>query len=130
LNASASGFAATMKPGLCETMTKNEGPGPGPASPVNRVCFGAQDVSGDGKHLPVPSGACQAVKPTMTGDKTSYDIVCTGTPPMRGRGEMTTTENAYEGDMKLSVRAAPDKPDVPVHFTYAGRRVGDCPAGK
>ena len=43
---------------------------------------------------------------------------------------MTTTENAYEGDMKLSVRSAPDKPDVPVHFTYAGRRVGDCPAAK
>jgi Protein of unknown function (DUF3617) len=120
--------AATMTPGLYETVTRTDGAAPAKPGPVARACFAAQDVSGDGKHLPVPTTNCQAVRPTVNGDKTSYDIVCTGTPAMRGRGEFIATANAYEGDIRLSVRPAPDKPEAPMHFSFAGHRVGDCPA--
>jgi hypothetical protein len=124
--ASAPAVAGVMQPGLYETTTRNLGTGPGPSAPAARVCFTQKDVSGNGKHLPVPTPSCQVANAKTTGDKTSYDIVCTGAPPMRGHAEMVTTATAYQGDMNVSIKSASDKPDTPVHFTYEGHRVGDC----
>jgi len=83
------------------------------------------------KTLPVPSQSCQSLSPVTGKDgTTSYDIVCSGTPSMRGKATIAMTPAAYEGTMKLTMKTAPDKPDAPMSFTFAGRRIGDCPNAK
>jgi len=121
--------AAPMKPGLWEVMTRGETAAASAApSPMSRVCFTDQDIAKTAKTLPVPSASCQSLNPVTGKDgKTSYDIACTGTPAMRGRGTIAMTPAAYEGSMQLSIKIAPDKPDAAMNFTFAGRRVGDCP---
>jgi len=123
--------AAPMQPGLWEVLTHADTvASPESASPVSRVCFTQQDVAKTLKTLPVPSPGCQSLNP-LSGKEgtTSYDIVCAGPPAMRGKGSIATTATAYEGSMQLAIKTAPGKPDAPVNFTFAGRRVGDCPAG-
>jgi uncharacterized protein DUF3617 len=125
-------IAAPMTPGLWETLTHADSVAtPGSPSPVSRVCLSEQDVAKTLKTLPVPSSSCQSLNP-VTGKEgtTSYDIVCGGSPPIRGKGSIATTATAYEGSMKLAIKTAPDKPDMPMNLTFAGRRVGDCPAAK
>jgi len=126
----AAAAASPLRPGLWEVVVQADLGGAASAPPPSRMCLSQKDIDDSSKTLPKPSASCTIVTPKTTDDKTSYDIVCPGPSPMRGRGDLRSSPNSYDGTILMTMKSAPNQPDRPVKFTFAGRRIGDCDKAK
>jgi hypothetical protein len=122
--------ALPLRPGLWEVVVQADLGGAASAPPPSRMCLSQKDVDDGSKTLPKPSTNCTIVTPKTVDDKTSYDLICPGPTPMRGRADVRSSPNSYEGTILMTMKAAPNQPDRPVKFTFAGRRLGDCGSAK
>jgi len=57
------------------------------------------------------------------GNRTTWQVECTGDEPMSGTGEMTMGSGAYQGAMKLKA-----KDGMTMVTEYSGKLVGKCTA--
>ena len=68
---------------------------------------------------------CKTEDYKMTGNKASWTTKCTTPQPMTGSGEMTYTDNAYTGVMKMNTQRADGQPMI-MTMKMTGKRLGDC----
>jgi hypothetical protein len=124
LEAAAAG--SPLRPGLWEVVVQADLGGAASAPPPSRMCLSQREIDDSSKTLPKPSANCTIVTPKTVEDKTSYDIVCPGPSPMRGRADLRSSPNSYDGTILMTMKTGPNQPDRPVKLTFAGRRIGDC----
>jgi hypothetical protein len=111
-----------IQAGLWEVSATVEIPGIGTALPptTQTECLSQKDVDAD----PVPvldKGTCRAADVHRSGDKISWKLVCDGSPPGRGEGEITyKSPTAYDGWMTLETSG------MTVRTTIRAHRVGGC----
>jgi hypothetical protein len=60
----------------------------------------------------------------LTGNKVTWTMRCTTPQPMTGSGEITYTENAYNGVMKMNMERGGQGMQMTMKMT--GKRLGDC----
>jgi hypothetical protein len=118
--------ASPLRPGLWEVVVQADLGGAASAPPPSRMCLSQKDIDDTSKTWPKPSANCTIVAPKTVDDKTSYDLICPGPPPMRGRADLRSAPTSYDGTILMTMKAGPNQPDRPVKFTFSGRRVGDC----
>ena len=119
--------ALPLKPGLWEVVVQADLGGSASVPPPSRMCLSQKDIDDSVKIMPKPSANCTIVTPRTADDKTSYDLICPGATPMRGRADVRSGPTSYDGTMVLTMKSGPNQPDRPVKFTFAGRRISDCP---
>ncbi|MDH5247193.1 MAG: DUF3617 domain-containing protein [Betaproteobacteria bacterium] len=117
--------SAQGKDELWEISTKMEMAGMPMAMPaqVNRVCVG-KDRKDKDEHLVPRQSNCRMVDSKRSGSKYTYKMECTGNDPMTMIGEMTFGNNAYDGQMRMTMTKTNDT----MNMAVSGRRVGDCTA--
>lgn len=121
--AAASPVAAQGKDDLWEVSSKMEMPGMPMAMPaqVNRVCVGKNRKDED---LIPRQDNCRVVDSKRTGNRLTYKMECTGNEPSTIVGDLTFGNNAYDGQMRMTMTRTNDT----MNMALAGRRVGDCTA--
>jgi hypothetical protein len=121
--AAASPVAAQGKDDLWEVSSKMEMPGMPMAMPaqVNRVCLGKNRKDED---LIPRQDNCRVVDSKRTGNRVTYRMECTGNEPMTIVGDLTFGNNAYEGQMRMTMTKTKDT----MNMALSGKRVGDCTA--
>ena len=121
--AAASPVAAQGKDDLWEHSSKMEMPGMPMAMPaqVNRVCVSKNRKDED---LIPTRDNCRVVDSKRAGNKLTYRMECAGNEPMTIVGEMTLGNNAYEGQMRMTMTKTNDT----MNMALSGKRVGDCTA--
>ena len=121
--AAASPVAAQGKDDLWEVSSKMEMPGMPMAMPaqVNRVCVGKNRRDED---LVPRQDNCRVVDSKRVGNKFTYRMECTGNDPSTIVGELTFGNNAYDGQMRMTMTKTNDT----MNMALSGRRVGDCTA--
>lgn len=60
----------------------------------------------------------------VTGSKVTWTMKCTTPQPMTGTGEITYTDNAYNGVMKMNMERGGQPMQMTMKMT--GKRIGDC----
>jgi hypothetical protein len=115
--------AAQGKDELWEISSKMEMPGMPMAMPaqVNRVCVGKNHKDED---LVPKQSNCRVVDSRRVGSKFTYKMECTGNEPMTMVGEITFGNNAYDGQMRMTMTKTNDT----MNMAVSGKRVGDCTA--
>ena len=115
--------SAQGKDDLWEISSKMEMPGMPMAMPaqVNRVCVGKNRKDED---LVPRQSDCRVVDSKRAGNKFTYKMECTGNEPMTMVGEMTFGNNAYDGQMRMTMTKTNDT----MNMAVSGKRVGDCTA--
>ena len=115
--------SAQGKDELWEISSKMEMPGMPMAMPaqVNRVCVGKNRKDED---LVPKQSNCRMVDSKRVGNKFSYKMECTGNEPMTMVGELTFGNNAYDGQMRMTMTKTNDT----MNMAVSGKRVGDCTA--
>ena len=115
--------AAQGKDDLWEISSKMDMPGMPMAMPaqVNRVCVGKNRKDED---LVPKQSNCRVVDSKRAGSKFTYRMECTGKEPMTMVGEMTFGNNAYDGQMRMTMTRTGDT----MNMAVSGKRVGDCTA--
>ena len=115
--------SAQGKDELWEISSKMEMPGMPMAMPaqVNRVCVGKNRKDED---LVPKQSNCRVVDSKRVGSKFTYKMECTGNEPMTMVGEMTFGNNAYDGQMRMTMTKTNDT----MNMAVSGKRVGDCTA--
>ncbi len=88
-------------------------------------CITADDLKDPGRVLPKggPEDAakCEVADYKVDGNKVTWKITCNrGSEAMAGEGELTSTGDAYDGRMKVSMGG--DE----LTMKLSGKRVGDC----
>jgi hypothetical protein len=112
---------------LWEVTMKMEMPGMPMAIPaqINRVCLSKNRKDED---LIPRRENCRVLESSRTGNKLTYKMACTGQEPMTVSGEMTYAGTSYEGRMRMVTQSGGQSMEM--GQTFAGKRVGDCAAGK
>jgi hypothetical protein len=115
--------SAQGKDELWEVSSKMEMQGMPMAMPaqVNRVCVGKNRKDED---LVPKQSNCRVVDSKRVGSKFTYKMECTGDEPMTMIGEMTFGNNAYDGQMRMTMTKTKDT----MNMAVSGKRVGDCTA--
>jgi hypothetical protein len=121
--AAASPVAAQGKDDLWEHSSKMEMPGMPMAMPaqVNRVCVSKNRKDED---LIPTRDNCRVVDSKRTGNRVTYRMECAGPEPSIIVGDLTFGNNAYEGQMKMTLTKTNDT----MNMALSGKRVGDCTA--
>jgi hypothetical protein len=121
--AAASPVAAQGKDDLWEVSSKMEMPGMPMAMPaqVNRVCLGKNRKDED---LIPRQDNCRVVDSKRTGNRLTYRMECTGSEPSTIVGDLTFGNNAYDGQMRMTMTKTNDT----MNMALSGRRIGDCTA--
>ena len=121
--AAAAPAAAQGKDELWEVSSKMEMPGMPIAMPaqVSRVCVGKSHKDED---LVPKQDNCRVVDSKRVGNKFTYRMECTGNDPSVVVGEINFGNNAYDGQMRMTMTKTNDT----MNMALAGRRVGDCTA--
>jgi hypothetical protein len=121
--AAASPVAAQGKDDLWEVSSKMEMPGMPMAMPaqVNRVCVGKNRRDED---LIPRQENCRVVDSKRVGNRLTYRMECTGNEPSTIVGDLTFGNNAYDGQMRMTMTKTNDT----VNMALSGKRVGDCTA--
>jgi hypothetical protein len=119
----ASPAGAQGKDDLWEVSSKMEMPGMPMAMPaqVNRVCLGKNRKDED---LVPRQGDCRMVDSKRAGNKFSYRMECSSPEPSVIVGELTFGNDAYDGQMRMTMTRTNDT----MNMALSGRRVGDCTA--
>jgi hypothetical protein len=114
---------AQGKDDLWETSSKMEMPGMPMAMPaqVNRVCLSKNRKDED---LIPRRDNCRVVDSKRVGNRLTYRMECTGSEPSVIVGDITFGNNAYEGQMRMTMTKTNDT----MNMALSGRRVGDCTA--
>ncbi len=115
--------SAQGKDELWEFSSKMEMPGMPMAMPaqVMRVCIGKNRKDEDF----VPrQGDCRMVDSKRTGNKFTYTMECAGNEPSTIVGAITFGNNAYNGQMRMTMKKTNDT----MNMTMSGTRVGECTA--
>ncbi len=77
----------------------------------------------DEVYVPKHTG-CKIVDSERTGSKTEFKLLCPGTTPMIGAGEITKSTKNYQGTLRMNgIRAAQN---TELTQSFSGRLVGDC----
>lgn len=63
---------------------------------------------------------CKTTDVKMSGNKSTWKMVCTGKDAMTGNGEMTSGNGFYNGKMQMHSK------DGDMNMSYAGKRIGTC----
>ena len=63
---------------------------------------------------------CKTTDVKMSGNKSTWKMVCTGKDAMTGSGEMTSGNGSYNGKMQMHSK------DGDMNMSYAGKRIGTC----
>ena len=115
--------SAQGKDDLWEVSSKMEMPGMPMAMPaqVSRVCVGKNRKDED---LVPKQDNCRVVDSKRTGNKFTYKMECAGNDPSTVVGEMTFGSNAYDGQMRMTMKKTNDT----MNMALSGKRVGDCTA--
>ena len=115
--------SAQGKDELWEISSKMDMPGMPMAMPaqVNRVCVGKNRKDED---LVPKQSNCRMVDSKRVGSKFTYKMECTGNEPMTMLGEITFGNNAYDGQMRMTMTKTNDT----MNMAVSGKRVGDCTA--
>jgi len=120
--------------GNWEVTMKMEMPGMPMAIPpiVTTRCITPAEASDPLKAMPNGGGRggrgrgaepkCTTSDYKTEGNKASWSMKCEGTPPTSGTGEITYSENAYSGLMKMDMGEGRG-----MTMTYSGKRLGECP---
>ena len=113
--------AAQDNGGLWEVTTRMEMPGMPAAIPpqTNRVC--AAKNRKDEDFIPKQSD-CRMVESKRVGIKLTYQMECAGNNPSTITGEMTFGNNAYDGQLHMTMHQSKQT----MNMTFSGKRVGDC----
>jgi Protein of unknown function (DUF3617) len=121
--AAAPPAAAQGKDDLWEVSSKMEMPGMPMAMPaqVNRVCVGKNRKDED---LIPRQENCRVVDSKRVGNRLTYRMECTGNEPSVIVGDLTFGNNAYDGQMRMTMTKTNDT----MNMALSGRRVGDCTA--
>ena len=121
--AAASPVAAQGKDDLWEVSSKMEMPGMPMSMPaqVNRVCLGKNRKDED---LIPKQDNCRVVDSRRTGNRLTYKMECTGNEPSTIVGDLTFGNNAYDGQMRMTMTKTNDT----MNMALSGRRIGDCTA--
>jgi hypothetical protein len=90
-------------------------------------CVTAEDVKDPTRSLPSgpegrggPKSDCKAQDYKVSGNTVTWKMVCTTPQPTTMTGEMTFTDDTYNGTMKM------DSAQGPRTMKVAGKRVGEC----
>ena len=115
--------AAQGKDDLWEIVSKMEMPGMPMAMPAqtNRTCVGKNRKDED---LIPKHGDCRMVESNRTGNKFTYKMECSGQGAATVVGAITFGDNAYDGQMRMTMKQSNDT----MNMTFTGKRVGDCTA--
>jgi len=115
--------AAQGKDDLWEVSSKMEMPGMPMAMPaqVNRVCLSKNRKDED---LIPRQDNCRVVDSKRVGSRLTYRMECTGPEPATIVGDLTFDNNAYKGQMRMTMTKTNDT----MNMALAGRRIGDCTA--
>ena len=115
--------SAQSKDDLWEVTSKMEMPGMPMAMPAqtNRVCVAKNRKDED---LIPRQGDCRLVDSKRTGSKLTYKMECAGQEPTTVDGAITFGNNAYDGQMRMTMKRTNDA----MNITFTGKRVGDCTA--
>jgi hypothetical protein len=115
--------SAQGKDDLWEISSKMEMPGMPMAMPAqtSRVCIGKNRK--DEEFVP-KQGDCRMVDSKRVGNKFTYRMDCAGNDPTTVDGAITFGNNAYDGQMRMTMKKTKDTMDM----TFTGKRVGDCVA--
>jgi hypothetical protein len=121
--AAASPVAAQGMDELWEVSSKMEMPGMPMAMPaqVNRVCVGKNRKDED---LIPRQDNCRVVDSKRVGNRFTYRMECAGNDPSTIVGDLTFGNNAYDGQMRMTMTKTNDT----MNMALSGRRVGDCTA--
>ena len=119
--------APNLQPGMWELrvkMTMEEAEGM-PAMPeqVFQRCMQAKDLEA-GITAP-PEGECKVSGYKTSGDSAEWQVECGGSMPMRGKGRMTSTPTAYQGEIEMKMEDGDG--GMTMHHVMSGKRLGDCP---
>ena len=119
----ASPVAAQGKDDLWEVSSKMEMPGMPMSMPaqVNRVCLSKNRKDED---LIPRQDNCRVVDSKRVGNRLTYRMECTGSEPATIVGDLTFDNNAYNGQMRMTMTKTNDT----MNMALAGRRIGDCTA--
>jgi uncharacterized protein DUF3617 len=117
--------AAQGKDDLWEIVSKMEMPGMPMAMPAqtNRACVGKNRK--DEEMIP-KHGDCRMAESNRTGNKFTYKMDCSGQGAATVVGAITFGDNAYDGQMRMTMKQTNDT----MNMTFTGKRVGDCTATK
>jgi hypothetical protein len=118
---------AQEKDELWETTVKMEIAGMPMSMPAQtgRACV--EKGAKEDRYVP-QQGECKTVESSRSGNKYILKIVCEGKNRMTGTGEITFTDGAYTGRMKMT--GTMEGQPVDMTQTYSGKRVGACTAAK
>ena len=121
--AAASPVAAQGKDELWEVSSKMEMPGMPMTMPaqVNRVCLGKNRKDED---LIPKQDNCRVVDSRRVGNRLTYKMECTGNEPSTIVGDLTFGNNAYDGQMRMTMTKTNDT----INMALSGKRIGDCTA--
>lgn len=121
--------ASPIRPGRWEVTMQMQMPGSPVQMPEMKTtrCVTPEDAKDPSRSLPSgPEGRggqksdCKAEDYKVSGNTASWKMVCTTPQAMTGTGEMTFTDDSYNGTMKM------DSPQGQMTMKMAGKRVGDC----
>ena len=113
--------AAQGKDDLWEVSSKMEMPGMSLPAQVNRVCLGKNRKDED---LIPRQDNCRVTDSKRVGNRLTYRMECTGSEPATIVGDLTFGNNAYYGQMRMTMTKTNDT----MNMALSGRRVGDCTA--
>jgi hypothetical protein len=115
--------SAQGKDDLWEISSKMEMPGMPMAMPAqtSRVCIGKNRKDED--FIP-RQGDCRMVESKRVGDKFTYKMDCAGNNAATVDGAITFGNNAYDGQMRMTMKQTNDT----MNMTLTGKRIGDCAA--
>ena len=122
LTAAGMANGAGMKPGLWEINSTIEMPGLPFQPPPTTIthCYTSEDVKNNEKMVPQQSD-CKVTEFKSTGNKMTWQLVCTGEQKGSGSGEMIFKgDSAYEGMMTFRTD------EMSMTNRYKARRLGDC----
>jgi uncharacterized protein DUF3617 len=123
--AASTSASAQARDDLWEVSTKMEMPGMPMAIPpqTNRVCIAKNKKDED--FIP-KQGNCRMVDSKRAGNTFTYRMECTGDHAGTVDGTIIFGNNAYDGQMKMTMKGSSDA----MTTTFRGKRIGDCTAGK
>ena len=124
-------FAQGRRDGQWEITMKMEMPGMPMAMPpiVTTKCITPAEAADPLKAMPQggrggrgPEPKCTTSDYKMEGNKATWAMKCEGAMAMTGTGEITYSENAYTGLMKMDMGGGRG-----MTMNYSGKRLGECP---
>jgi len=122
LATSVNAAGAGAQPGMWEYSIKTEMPGMPFAMPAvtTQQCLKPEDAK-QGAIYKEEKSECKLENLKQAGNKTSYDVVCTGDHPTKAHYDFTVSAAAMEGKGTMDMGGGQSMTQ-----NFTGKRVGDC----